>query len=153
MPAKPVEVDRGGLGVPASPSGCQPSASAASADATASSQSGIPNAYEVGFVEYRSLAHALWTEAKRIIRTWRFARRYGFPTKAWSGVYQTGTEYCVAAVGPLPGSFDRAFLLCDALNAASAMSAGTAEPAQQAQGEARQRGAGTADAQTPIGDS
>lgn len=33
---------------------------------------------------------------------------------------------------------------------ASAMSAGTAETAQQAQGEARQRGAGTADAQPPT---
>lgn len=32
------------MGVAASPPGCQPSASAASADATASSQSGIPNA-------------------------------------------------------------------------------------------------------------
>jgi hypothetical protein len=73
------------------------------------------DAYECGFVEYRSLAHALWKESLSIIRTWRFGKRNNLDVQQWYGVYLKGTEIRAAAMGPW--QIDNAFTVAAALNA------------------------------------
>ena len=66
---------------------------------------------DIGFAVHKTLIAALWASVKRTIRTWRYARSVGADPTHWWGVYEPGTEVCLAATGPLPGAEDRARLI------------------------------------------
>lgn len=63
---------------------------------------------DVGYAVHETLLAAVWAAVKRTVRTWRYARSIGADPTHWWGVYQGGTEICLASVGPLPTAKDRA---------------------------------------------
>jgi hypothetical protein len=75
---------------------------------------GIPNA-EAGFVEYRSLWHALWKEGLSVVRSWRHASTNERGIQQWYGVYVSGTELRLASVGPW--QIDRAIHIASGMEA------------------------------------
>ena len=72
---------------------------------------------DIGYAVHPTLAHALWAAVKRTVRTWRYARKIGADPTRWWGVYEQGTEICLASVGPLPGAEQRARKITAALEA------------------------------------
>jgi hypothetical protein len=109
-----------------SPSGPGSRASHEAADAS-SPKASIPSA-EVGFVEYRSIFHALWKEGLSTYRSWQFARRTGRGPQQWYGVYVGGTEIRLAAVGPW--SLTCAEMIASAIEARRAETLGSAAVAR-----------------------
>jgi hypothetical protein len=72
---------------------------------------------DLGYSEYPSLFHALRAQIMRTIRTWRYAKSVGADPTVWWGVYERGTENCLASVGPLPGARERAIIIAAAIEA------------------------------------
>lgn len=70
---------------------------------------------DIGFAVHKTLIAALWASTKRTIRTWRYARSVGADPTRWWGVYEAGSDVCLASTGPLPGAEERARLIASKL--------------------------------------
>jgi hypothetical protein len=77
----------------------------------------MPGRLDIGFAVHKTLPAAIWAQVKRTVRTWRYARSIGADPTHWWGVYEGGTEICLASVGPLPGAEQRARKIEKALGA------------------------------------
>lgn len=75
-------------------------------------------ALDVGFAVHKTLPAALWAAIKRTVRTWRYARSIGADPTHWWGVYEGGTEHCLASTGPLPDAEQRARKIANMLEGA-----------------------------------
>lgn len=70
---------------------------------------------DLGYAVHATLVAAVWASIKRTVRTWRHARKVGADPTRWWGAYESGTEICLASVGPLPGAEERARKIVAAL--------------------------------------